>query len=406
MENQHSNLEEGNAAEHPAKKGKPNPKSLKPGKSAGKPRRKRTNRPYPAGSFEQCLKLGEAIHKFAAGEKVRRLTLLPKMGISISSSATWSLITNSGKYAITKGSYAAEWLELTETGKLASNPDAEIRPKLDARFKLAIVGIAPFKTLYEGYKGKKLPTHEVLKDFLVDKKLNVENTDECVDLFRVNAKFLGLLQMVAGAEMLMPIEQVLDDLPQSASNSSEPNPEPIGQVPGNGSVKATTQDWAKVCFYITPIGSEESDERKHSDLFLNNLVEPALKDQGLKVIRADQIGESGMITSQILEYILRARLVIVDLSFHNPNVFYELAIRHASKLPVVHIIRKSDRIPFDVNQARAITIDTTNIYTLVPQLETFRSQIATFVRQALADSSVASNPLTVFCPDFRVSLPS
>ena len=90
----------------------------------------------------------------------------------------------------------------------------------------------------------------------------------------------------------------------------------------------------------------------------------------------------------------------------NPNVFYELAIRHASRLPVVHIIRKSDKIPFDVNQARAITIDTTDIFTLVPQLETFRSQLATFVRQALADSSAVSNPLTVFCPGFKVSLPS
>ena len=77
-----------------------------------------------------------------------------------------------------------------------------------------------------------------------------------------------------------------------------------------------------------------------------------------------------------------------------------------AKLPIDHIIRKRDKIPFDVNQARANPIDTTDIYTLVPQLETFRSQLATFVRQALADSGSASNPLTVFCPGFKVSFPS
>lgn len=385
---------------------KPKTTTRKPAATKNKPKRTRTVRPYPAGPFEQALRLGEAIHKFAAGEKVRRLTLLQKMDLSPGSSSTTMLITNSGKYGITKGSYVAEWLELTELGTFASNPDSEPRQRLDARFKLAIEGIAPFKALYDGYRGKKLPTHEVLKDFLAEQKLDVENLVECIDLFIVNAKFLGLLQTIAGAQTLIPVEQAVDDLPKVAIPFGQPIIQPKQQISGDGQVKTGTPDWTRMCFYITPIGAEESEERKHSDLFLNSIVEPALKDQGLKVVRADQIGTSGMITSQILEHILKARLVIVDLSFHNPNVFYELAIRHASKLPVVHVIRKCDKIPFDVNQARAITIDTTDIYALVPQLETFRSQIATFVRQALADSSVASNPLTVFCPSFKVSLPN
>jgi hypothetical protein len=93
------------------------------------------------------------------------------------------------------------------------------------------------------------------------------------------------------------------------------------------------------------------------------------------------------------------------LSFHNPNAFYELAIRHACGLPVVHIIRKADKIPFDINQSRATAIDNTDIYSLVPQLETFRSQLATFVRQALSDIAVTNNPLTVFGPGLKVTMP-
>src|SRR5215831_5365596 len=81
--------------------------------------RHRQNRPYPASSFKDALPLGEAIMRVASGEKARRLTLLQQMDKSPNSSATKMLITNSGKYGITKGSYVAEFIELTPTGKQA-----------------------------------------------------------------------------------------------------------------------------------------------------------------------------------------------------------------------------------------------------------------------------------------------
>lgn len=375
---------------------------LKLGKRRGRPpKRTRTKRPYPAGPFEEALELGQAIHKHAAGEKVRRLTLLRKMNISPTSSSTQMLITNSNKYYITQGSYAAEWLELTENGRVATSADSSPRERLAARFKLAIEGIAPFKALYDGYKGKRIPTHEVLKDYLGDKNLDVQDLDECIDLFIVNAKFLDLLQTVAGSQILIPIEQAIDELSEGGTPSLAAQQPPAA----DGEVKMGATDWTTVCFYVTPIGEEGTEERKHSDLFLNSIMEPALKDLGLRVVRADKIGAPGMITSQILEHILNAKLVIVDLSFHNPSVFYELAVRHATQLAVVHVIRKKDKIPFDVNPFRAIEVDTTDIYSLVPQLETIRSQIATFVRNALADPASVKNPLTLFCPGIKITLP-
>ena len=147
-----------------------------------------------------------------------------------------------------------------------------------------------------------------------------------------------------------------------------------------------TQDHAHfqtTCFYITAIGDDGSEHRKHSDLFLGNILEPALATFGLNVIRADGIDKPGMITRQVIEYILRSRLVIADLSFHNPNVFYELALRHATRLPIVQIIRAGDLIPFDIHQMRTIVIDNRDIYSLVPKIETYRSEIASQVRRAL-----------------------
>src|SRR5207245_462681 len=105
---------------------------------------------------------------------------------------------------------------------------------------------------------------------------------------------------------------------------------------GSGSGKTPEEparDWSKICFYVTPIGEPESEQRRHADLFLSALVEPAMAEFGLKVVRADQIGKPGMITAQVLEHVVRSKLVIADLSFHNPNVFYELSVRHTCHLP-------------------------------------------------------------------------
>jgi hypothetical protein len=251
-----------------------------------------------------------------------------------------------------------------------------------------------------------LPAQAVIKDFLQSAKVDVDNFDECIDTFIVNAKFLGLLRTIAGSEVLIPIDQAVEESPAAplaATDAATTTITPAGT--GKEITGSDATDWTTACFYISPIGKEGSDERKHSDLFLNSIVEPALKEFGLRVVRADKIGAAGMITAQILEHILKSKLVIVDLSFHNPNAFYELAIRHACKLPIVQIIRKADAIPFDVNQIRTIPIDNTDIYALVPRLETYKSEVATYVRQALANPDSVSNPLTVFCPGFQISLP-
>jgi len=265
----------------------------------------RKARPYPAASFTDALPLGEAILKHAAGEKVRRLTLLGKMDKSPNSGPTKMMITNSGKYGITKGSYAAEFLELTDKGRIAVDDTSGPRARRQARFDLAIDGVTPFRLLYNHYKDKRLPEREVMKDFLNDSEIDVPDTDECVDTFTVNAKDLDLLRTIGGAETLVSIGQVLDELPEETAPTVRQSVTPA--LAAAAAVKPTVAgnvepgDWQKVCFYITPIGAEDSPERKHADLFLSALVEPALDELGLKVVRADHIGEPGMITTQILE---------------------------------------------------------------------------------------------------------
>lgn len=332
--------------------------------------------------------------------KVRKLTLFEELGRSPESGPSRQLITNSSRYGLTTGGFQAEYIELTADGNLATNPETSRRQQVGARFRLGVEGIPPFKKVYEQYTGKKLPNQSVIRDFLRDEGYDASEVQECIDTFIVNAKFVGVLKTLAGAERLLHLEHVLDELPSGAEVQRELASQLVAR-PASAHVP-TELDWDRICFYVTPIGSDDSDERKHSDLFLGSLLEPALalSDFKMEVVRADQIGKPGMITAQVIEHIVNARVVVADLSFHNPNVFYEVALRHACRKPIVQLIRQVDRIPFDLDQFRTIVIDTTDIYSLVPQIETYRSEIANQVRRALEGTGDVETPLTVFFPSF------
>src|SRR5262245_11520148 len=102
---------------------------------------------------------------------------------------------------------------------------------------------------------------------------------------------------------------------------------------------------SKSCFVIAPIGKENSPERRRSDQVFKHIISPAAAACGYEAIRADNLSKPGLITSQIIEHLVTDQLVVADLTGHNPNVFYELAIRHVVKKPVVQIIQITESIP-------------------------------------------------------------
>jgi hypothetical protein len=113
----------------------------------------------------------------------------------------------------------------------------------------------------------------------------------------------------------------------------------------------------KTCFVIAPIGEENSEIRKRADQIFKHVITPAAVECGYDSLRADHISEPGMITHQVIQFIMDAPLVVADLSGRNPNVFYELALRHALRKPLVQIINSGEQIPFDVAGTRTIPID-------------------------------------------------
>jgi hypothetical protein len=129
------------------------------------------------------------------------------------------------------------------------------------------------------------------------------------------------------------------------------------------------------CFVIAPIGAEKSDIRTRSDQILNHVIRPVADECGYKAIRADEISEPGSITTQVINRILEAPMVVADLTGNNANVFYELAVRHAIRKPFVQIIQKGERIPFDVAGIRTIEIDHTNLDSVAAAKEEIKKQM-------------------------------
>lgn len=382
---------------------------------------KRTRRPrsFPNISFNEALVLADAIQLHGSGQKIRRLTLFDALERSPDSGPTRKLITGSVQYGLTTGGYSAEFLDLTDEGRAASDPVASARSKRRAQIHLAITNLESFKTVYEKYKGGRLPASDVLRDNFIEAGVDTDMANQAVEVFLANARELGLVKTISGTEHLVSVDAVIDEMDADPSPAAASN----GNVVSGGDVlagnviqfgspgaskpaalaapsNAARADLSKTCFIVSPIGSDDSDERKHADLVLTALIEPALAELGLTAVRADQISTPGLITAQVIDHVARAALVIADLSFANPNVYYELALRQAVRKPMVQLTRSSDRLPFDVGQFRTYVIDMSDIYTLVPKIDLHRQEITRQCRSALEDGAPAESQLSKFCPHF------
>lgn len=135
----------------------------------------------------------------------------------------------------------------------------------------------------------------------------------------------------------------------------------------------------KTCFVIAPIDEPESEVRRRSDQILNHVIRPAVEPCGYaKPVRADEIDEPGNITSQVIQHVAEDDLVVADLTGQNPNVFYELAIRHARRRPFVQIAELGERIPFDVYGQRTIFLDHKNLDSVAEAIDSMTEQIKSF----------------------------
>jgi hypothetical protein len=73
----------------------------------------------------------------------------------------------------------------------------------------------------------------------------------------------------------------------------------------------------------------------------------------------------GEITERIIQHLKQDPIVVADLTGRNPNVFYELAIRHASGRPLVHIMQSGEAVPFDLQGPETVFYDLSDLRSVV-----------------------------------------
>ena len=110
-------------------------------------------------------------------------------------------------------------------------------------------------------------------------------------------------------------------------------------------------------FVAMPFGIKEDID---FNAVFRELIKPALEGAGFEVFRADEEMRAGNIRTDMFQELLLADLVVADLSIDNPNVWYELGVRHAlRKRGVVQITCRRDQMPFDLFTERSVRYRTT-----------------------------------------------
>jgi hypothetical protein len=150
---------------------------------------------------------------------------------------------------------------------------------------------------------------------------------------------------------------------------------------------------SKSCFVVSPIGADGSDHRTHADWVYEGIILPVMQEHYPEFIveRADKINDPGLIDQQIIQRIIRSDLVIADLSFGNPNVFYEVGLRHMYQKPIVHMVRKQEDLPFDVKLQRTVHFS----YTRVQDVEAAKSQLHDVLKEVVKEGFKQVTPVTL-----------
>lgn len=134
-----------------------------------------------------------------------------------------------------------------------------------------------------------------------------------------------------------------------------------GCLPPSNTLEAAV-NLARECFVVMPYGSKPfpdgSGRRYDFEKVWRVLITRAVREAGMAPVRSDQRMTSGIVHSEMFRDLRDRDVVLADLSLDNPNVFYELGVRHVmSAGGTVLICRRDAKLPFDVGLSRVIFYD-------------------------------------------------
>jgi tetratricopeptide (TPR) repeat protein len=113
-------------------------------------------------------------------------------------------------------------------------------------------------------------------------------------------------------------------------------------------------------------------------------IQPALEMAGFEAFRADQEMRAGSIVSDMFQELLVADLVVADLTIDNPNVWYELGVRHALRARGVVIVSAAKVTAFDLYTDRKLRYSLKDGAPDPAQLEEDKRKLVAMVKETMA----------------------
>jgi nucleoside 2-deoxyribosyltransferase len=304
----------------------------------------RVERSFPRVTLQDALRVPTAIKEKNGGNPWLPQEIAKAVNVGAKTGKFYYLTAGSRDYGLTEGTRDSKRIALTALGRAVVYPPSA-QAQMQAKRK-AFLSVETFRKVLEHYQGNNLPEREYLSNTLLNEfSIPIEVHDEFVDLFQKNCRYLGIGSTLS------------TDLLENGAVAR--NGSGVQQKEGSTVTLATpTQGGDKLCFVVMPF--EERDDRHAPGFFsevIVSLITPAAQAAGFIVRTANRQG-SDVIQSTIVNDLLRADLVVADLTEHNPNVLFELGMRMAIDKPVALIRAKGTGRIFDVdNMLRVFDYD-------------------------------------------------
>lgn len=150
------------------------------------------------------------------------------------------------------------------------------------------------------------------------------------------------------------------------------------------------------CFVIRGFGKKKDAKGNEIDFDKVDqaLIAPALLACKLDGNTTAKVVGAGSIHQDMFQLILQEELVLCDITVHNPNVFYELGVRHALRKRRTVLIKgtpSADSMPFDIAGIRYMTYPVGNPGAALAEL-------VSVINATLADEKVTDSPVFLMMP--------
>jgi hypothetical protein len=153
----------------------------------------------------------------------------------------------------------------------------------------------------------------------------------------------------------------------------------------------------QTCFIDMPFG-RKSDPKSGVEIDFDQIyaqaIQPSVEAAGLQCIRGDREDTGGIIHTAMFARLLMAEFVIADMTTVNPNVFYELGVRHTARpYTTIALFATLGAPPFDVGMVRAIPYELTDGRLSEAAAKSLREAITQRIRSALSSPVAQDSPL-------------